>query len=88
MEICLAMVTTNLYSSLNVEHMQSRVLKGSLWGKQLDTRAIKCKLGFTWGSDIKNPFYLDHFEHCWYAIEFIDEEKLELSWTIGHGMLS
>lgn len=31
------------------------------------------------GDIVKNPFYLDHFGHMWYAIEFTDEEELEFA---------
>ncbi|KAM2122748.1 hypothetical protein ACFX1Q_020386 [Malus domestica] len=69
-------VFTNLYSNLNVKYMDSM---GKLVGKQLDARTIKWKLGLTWGDKVKNPFYLDHFGHRWYAIEFTDEDELEFA---------
>lgn len=50
--------------------MDSRVLIGKLVGQQLDAMTIKWKLGLTWRDKVKNPFYLDHFGHRWYAIEF------------------
>lgn len=52
---------------------------GKLVGKQLDARTIKWRLWLTWGSRVKNPFYLDHFGHKWYAIEFTNEEELEFA---------
>ncbi|KAB2635652.1 hypothetical protein D8674_026186 [Pyrus ussuriensis x Pyrus communis] len=75
----LTRVSTSLYSNLYVEYMESRVLMGKLVGKQLDVMTSKWKLRLTWGSRIKNPFYLDHFGHKWYAIEFTDEEELEFA---------
>ncbi|KAB2626097.1 hypothetical protein D8674_017757 [Pyrus ussuriensis x Pyrus communis] len=65
-------VSTNLYSNLNVEYMESKVLMGKLVGKQLDARTIKWKL-------VKNSFYFDHFGHRWYAIEFTGKKELEFT---------
>ncbi|KAM1281370.1 hypothetical protein ACFX15_021544 [Malus domestica] len=70
---------STLYSNLNVKYMESKVLMGKLMGKQLDARTIKWKLGLTWGSKVKNPFYLDHFGHRWYAIEFTNEKEIEFA---------
>ncbi|KAM1672802.1 hypothetical protein ACFX11_041261 [Malus domestica] len=43
----------------------------------IEARTIKWKLCLTWGTGVKNPFYLDHFGHHWYAVEFSDQEELE-----------
>lgn len=36
-------------------------------------------MGLTWGARVKKPFYLDHFGHLWYVIEFTDDEELEFA---------
>lgn len=59
---------------------------GKLVGKQLDARTIKWKLGLTWGDRVKNPFYLDHFGHRWFAIEFMMRRSWSVPWIIGPGM--
>ncbi|KAM2264193.1 hypothetical protein ACFXTI_040375 [Malus domestica] len=35
------------------------------------------KLGLTWGSRVKNLFYLDHFGHQWYAVEFTEQDEIK-----------
>lgn len=47
MESGITRVSTCLYSNLNVEYMESKVLISKLVGKQLDARTIKWKLGLT-----------------------------------------
>ncbi|KAM1284653.1 hypothetical protein ACFX15_027057 [Malus domestica] len=63
-------VSTNLCSTLNVEHMQARVLMGNMFGQPLEARLIKWKLGLLWKNDVKHTFYLDHYGRKWLALEF------------------
>lgn len=70
-------VSTSLFSNLNVKHMENKVLMGKLVGKQIEARTIKWKFGLTWGLGVKNLFYLDHFGHHWYDVEFIEQEEIE-----------
>ncbi|KAB2635774.1 hypothetical protein D8674_026308 [Pyrus ussuriensis x Pyrus communis] len=70
-------VSTSLFLNLNVEHMENRVLIGKLVGKHIEARTIKWKLGLTWGLGVKNPFYLNHFGHHWYVVEFMEQEEME-----------
>lgn len=51
-------VSTSLCLSLNVEHMESKVLMGKLVGKQIEARTIKWKLGLTWVRGSRIPFVL------------------------------
>ncbi|TQD88047.1 hypothetical protein C1H46_026410 [Malus baccata] len=53
-------LNTHLCSSINVEHMLSRVLMGKMFGQPLDDHLIKWKLGLLWkneegGSRFKEP---------------------------------
>lgn len=83
-------VNTHLVSSINVDHMLSRVLMGKMIGQPLDARLIKWKLGLLWKNEVKNTFYLDHCGRKWFALEFTDEDDLNFilnnrSWYVrGH----
>lgn len=67
-------VSTTLCSTLNVEHMKSRVLIGRMFGQHLEARLIKWKLGLLWN---KNKFYLDHYGKRWFALEFSNADDLD-----------
>ncbi|KAB2631867.1 hypothetical protein D8674_038656 [Pyrus ussuriensis x Pyrus communis] len=77
-------VSTSLFSNLNVEYMEGRVLMGKLMGKQLDARTIKWKLGLTWWDRVKQPFYLDNFGHRWYVVELEFRDEEELKFALDH----
>lgn len=77
MEKGVTRVSTTLYSTVNVEHMQARVMRGKMFGQPLKARLIKWKLGLIWKNDVKYTFYLDHYGMKWFALEFTDNVDLE-----------
>lgn len=87
MESGVTRVFTSLFSNLNREYMESRVLMGKLMGKQLDARTIKWKLGLTWGIESKTIFILTTLGICGLLFNLRMMKRWSLHWTIGLGML-
>lgn len=77
MERGVTRVNTHLVSSINVDHMLSKVLMGKMFGQPLDARLNKWKLGLSWKNEVKNTFYLDHCGRKWFPLEFTDEDDLK-----------
>lgn len=54
---------------------------GTMLGNNLEATLIKWKLGSIQSTEVKNQFYQDHFDHRLIAVEFTDDDELQLSQT-------
>lgn len=71
-------MSTSLYSTTNVEHMERQCLVRKMFGQVVDAKLIKGKLAISWKGLIQGNFFLDHYGMNSVMIEFMNEEDVDV----------